>query len=503
MNRRDVLAACGLLALNASGCALPNTVASRRKKRLKISTANEIVRLSVAGGGGAGGSEILNVMMLLFDTLVALDERLEVVGRLATSWRRSSETEWTFNLRDGVTFTNGEACDAHAVVHSIEHLATMVPVYRFRSQWGEAWPPRAHAADALTVVVATPVPQVTLPHLLSRIEIIPPVGSGKADFANVPVGSGPYRFKSWNRGGTLVLEANDGHFMGRPQIDELSWQSIRSPAARVVALRAGDVDLAWDIPYERAGLVDADPRLKILEYQSIGLAFIAFNFRAKDSPIADPKVRKALTYAIDANGIHQSLFDGRGELSLGPAPSQVIGAVDAGGYPARDVARSKRLLLEAGYPGGLDLVLVYEAGNFQHDEDVCGAIVAQLGEVGVRVRFDEVPPGAMRQRITKADWDLAPNSVPGSFTGQASYHYYQLKTTLGFESERIESLLERTNQVESHERVEMVQEAMRQLWAETPYLWSMGVARTFGAVRRLRGMRYVPINWLNLSSAQF
>lgn len=503
MKRRDIFAACGgFLTLAAAACRPSVTAPQPRLKRLTIATANEIVRLNVGGGGGASGSETLNVMLLLFDTLVSLDENLQVVGRLATRWVRSSTTEWTFTLREGVKFTNGEACDAHAVAHSIRHLANKVPVYQFRSQWGEAWPPSARVVDAQTVAITTPVPQVTLPHLLSRIEIIPPLGSLKSDFANNPVGSGPYRLKTWTRGGTLQLEANSGYFQGPPPIDELVWFSVRSPAARVVALRAGDVDLAWDVPYERIGIVEADPRLKVLEYQSTGLAFIAFNFRAKASPIADPRVRRALVHAVDARGIHQSLFDGRGELSQGPAPSQVIGAVDAGGYPPRNLARAKALLAEAGYKNGLDLVLVYEAGNFQHDEEVCGAIVAQLAEAGVRVRFDEVPSGAMRQRIKKTDWDLTPNSVPGAFTGQASYHYYQLKATLGFESPLIESLLERTNLIDGTERVDLLEQAMRLLWDQTPYLWSMGVARTFGAVRNLEGLRYIPINWLRLADAR-
>lgn len=495
-----MLTAGGLLALGAASCRAPGRRPSAAS-RLTIATANEIVRLNVGGGGGAGGSEMLNVMMLLFDTLVSLDERLQVVPRLAATWRRTSESGWTFTLVPNVKFSNGERCDASAVVHSIERLTAMVPAYRFRAQWGEAWPPTAKVIDPLTVEISTPVPQVTLPHLLSRIEIIPRVASESGDFANTPVGSGPYNLKSWTRGGALTLEVNKQYFLGRPPIDELVWVAIKNPAARVAALRAGDVDLVWDIPFERVELVRANPRLKILNYQSIGLAFIAFNFRASTSPITNPAVRRALTFAIDAEGIHRSLLGGQGELSLGPAPSKVVGAVDAGGYPKRDVIRARRMLAEAGHPDGLDLVLVYEAGNFAHDEDVCGAIVAQLAEANVRIRFDEVPPGAMRQRMMKTDWDLAPNSVPGSFTGQASYHYFQLKATLGYRSDAIEKLLRRSDAIDTPERLALIEEAMRLLWADTPYLWSMGVARTFGAVRKLTGVSYVPINWLKLNRA--
>lgn len=495
--RRELIAAGGLALIGLTGCSRASDTRDR-PSRLVVATAKEIARLGVSGGGG---SETSNVAMLVFDTLVTMDERLDVVGRLATRWAQTSPTEWTFELRDGVRFTNGEACDAHAVALSIRRLATLVPAYSYRNQWGAAWPPTARALNDRVLVVSTPVPQVTLPRLLCRIAITPPVGSTAPDFSNRPVGSGPYTVKSWTRGRALVLQANPGYFNGRPRIEQLVWVSIPNPAARVVALRAGDVDLAWDIPYERVNIVRIDPRLKVLEYQSIGLAFIAFNFRAKASPVANAAVRRAMTYAIDARGIRDSLLGGSGELSRGPAPSQVIGAVDAGGYPERDVPRARALLREAGYPDGIKLVLIFEAGNFQHEEEVCGAIVAQLAEAGMRIEFDELPPGGMNERRKKDDWDIMPNSVPGSFTGEASYHYYQLKTQLGYDSPRVEALLDRANGIDSPDRVALLQEAMRILWSDTPYLWSVGIARTFGAVRPLEGLRYIPINWLNFADA--
>lgn len=495
--RRELIATGCLATLGLTACS-PAFEARDRPSRLVVATAKEIARLGVSGGGG---SETSNVAMLVFDTLVTLDERLNVVGRLATRWTQTSLTEWTFELRDGVRFTNGEVCDAHAVALSIRRLATLVPAYSYRNQWGAAWPPTARALSDRVLVVGTPVPQVTLPRLLCRIAITPPVGSTAPDFANRPVGSGPYMVRSWTRGRALVLQANPAYFNGRPRIEQLVWVAIPNPAARVVALRAGDVDLAWDIPYERVNIVRTDPRLKVLEFQSIGLAFIVFNFRAKRSPIANPAVRRAMTYAIDARGIRDSLLGGAGELSLGPAPSQVIGSVDAGGYPERDVPRARAMLREAGYPDGFRLVLIFEAGNFQHEEEVCGAIVAQLAEAGIRVEFDELPPGGMNERRKKDDWDIMPNSVPGSFTGEASYHYYQLKSQLGYDSPSVESLLDRANSINTPDRIALLQEAMRILWRETPYLWSIGIARTFGAVRALDGLRYIPINWLSFADA--
>lgn len=482
-----------------AGCSNSWPSVAPRWSLLRIATAKEIARIGISGGGG---SETSNVRNLLFDTLVTMNEHLEVVSHLAYEWSRQSETHWLFKLRRGVRFSNGEKCDAHAVAFSITQLANLVPVYAYRNQWGAAWPPSARVIDDDTVVVSTPVPQVILPRLLCRIIITPPIAGSRPEFANFPIGSGPYQLVRWTRGDTIVLKANPGHFAGNPQIDEMWWTSIPNAAARVVALRAGDIDLIWDVPYEREALIEEDPRLKILDYDSIGLAFIAFNFRARRSPIANPLVRRALTFGIDAQGIRDTLMDGKGEISRGPAPSQVIGAVDAGGYPSRDVAKCKAMLASEGYSDGMSLNLIYEAGNFQHEEDVCGAIVAQLAECGVRVTFEDLPPGGMQERRFKEDWDLAPNSVPGSFTGESSYHYYQLKSQQGFFDQRVEAILDGATNLQGAPRLAALQQSMRQMWAATPYLWSLSIARSFGTINRLEGTTYVPINWLKLTNAK-
>ena len=268
----------------------------------------------------------------------------------------------------------------------------------------------------------------------------------------------------------------------------------------MLALRGGDVDLVWDVPYERIEEVNSDKRLKVLEFESIGLSFITFNFRST-GPISDARVRKALTYAIDRVGLRDALMSGKGVLNKGPAPDGVIGAVDAGGFPDPDIEMAKSLLAEAGYPDGLDLVMIYSPGQFQHDLDVVTAVIAMLAEAGVRVRLDEVPPGGMNERRPKTDWDMMPNGVPGSFTGEAGYHYNQLKAQQGFQDARTEELLNAANLKTGDERVALLQQAMQAMWDQTPYLWSVGSVRNFGTVANLEGYRYIPVNWLLLHDA--
>ena len=140
------------------------------------------------------------------------------------SWRPSgnnSDTEWRFTLREGLTFTNGEPVDATAVAHSIEHIATVEPTYTYKNQWGDTWPPSARVEDSLNVIISTPVPQSSMPRLLSRVAITPPIASQSPEFVSSPVGSGPYKLVSWNPGIELVFEANEDYWGGAPAIKRI------------------------------------------------------------------------------------------------------------------------------------------------------------------------------------------------------------------------------------------------------------------------------------------
>lgn len=503
--RATGLAAGGLIAGPAflTACSQPvGEGGAAPTKRLRIATSKAVTELRVTGGGG---SESQNAALHIFDQLTTLDEKLTPQPWLAESFEQITPTRWRFQLRSGVKFSNGEPFDSAAVVFSITAIATAVPAYAYKDQWGQAWPPTATAEGPSTVVIETPSPQPIMPRLLSRLSMVPPKAGAEPGFGDKPVGTGAYTVASWNKGTSLLLQANPGYWGGAPSVQEIEWTSIPDASARLVALQGGDVDLAWDVPFDRVADLNTDGRHKVFEVGSLGLGFLTFNFRKTGSPIADVRVRKAMTYAIDRNGIVASLMSGKGELNMGPAPSAAVGAVDAGGYPTRDLIQARALLAEAGYPNGVSLKLMYGPGQFQNDANVCLAVIAQLKEAGIKVDFEQVEAAAISSRLKTDTWDLLANGVPGSFSGEAGYHYYQLKAQQGFNSKATEDLLQQADAAgkDGAARVSKIQEAMRAMWKEVPYLWSVGTTRTFGMDKTLGGYQYVPVNWLILRRASF
>ncbi|CAG0943459.1 partial putative D,D-dipeptide-binding periplasmic protein DdpA, partial [Anaerolineae bacterium] len=258
-----------------------------------------------------------------------------------------------------------------------------------------------------------------------------------------------------------------------------------------------------EIPFDRVKELAASPKFEVNSYPTIGLDFITFNGRAvKPSPTADPKIRKALLYAIDQQSIRDAILSGQGELVKGPSPSQVVGAVDAGGFPKRDVAMAKKLLADAGYDG-TPVVFMVSGNEILKELEIAEAIVAQLGEAGVKVKLEQLEGAAFQQRRPTPNWDLAPNGVPGSFTGEAQYHYLQLRTQQGWVSANVDQLLAKADEPTNNaqQRLDLIQQAMKTMWDEVPYLWAIGKVTANAWTKKLKDVEFLPINWQNYRGA--
>lgn len=447
-------------------------------------------------------TEEQSVFHHLFDGLTELNAKLELRPRLAESWEAVNPTTWRFRLRQGVKFSNGEAFDAESAKFSIESYANLQPPYFFANLWATAWPPSVEIENASTILVHTPQPQPSLPRLVMRMAMMPPVAGRDASYADKPIGTGTFKLVEWKKGQQVVAEANPTAWRGTPKVERLTWQSIPDAAARIAAMQAGEVDLIWDVPNDRASEIASSAAFTTLESPIAGMGQYMFNFRAPSSPIADPKVRKALTYAIDGQAIVTELLQGKGKVSVGPAPATSIGAIDAGGFPARDVAMAKKLLAEAGHGRGLDLTMIFNAGQFNQDTEVSEALIGQLSEAGVNVKFEQVDSAQLTQRRPTPTWDIAPNGNT-TWTGEAPFFVNQYNTNAGYKNANVDGLLEQANAAgDTPKRVELIQQALKAMWAETPYLWSFDRVTVFGASRKLSGAELLANNWLFLHNAQ-
>ena len=346
-----------------------------------------------------------SVTQHLFDGLVQFDATLMVSPALAEFWKASRDgLTWTFNLRKGVRFHHGRELTAEDVVYSFTRIldptvksgaADLFSVIQGAREFREGRAPAVTGLKALdrftvqVVLIDATVPFVSL-LAIGHAKIVPKdiVSQSGDAFGLRPVGTGPFKFMRWERNQEIVLAANDSYFGGSPRL------------ARVVfRIFSGD---RWDVSYDEfrkghledtippsQGYVEViqDRRWIYLKRPMISIRFYGFNTRMK--PLDDRRVRLALLYAIDRQGLIRDVHSDRYIVARGILPPGILGFNPKLSAPGFDPVRARDLLAQAGYPGGRGLPAIRITSSVNAD-----AVVREheylrrgLAAIGVKVEF--------------------------------------------------------------------------------------------------------------------
>jgi peptide/nickel transport system substrate-binding protein len=326
----------------------------------------------------------------VFDHLVrrfVKDGRLAHEPGLATSWTNVNPTTWEFKLRPGVKFHNGEEFNAEAVKFSIERVLN--PDQKARWRWAFTDIEKVEVLDPLTVRIVTKAPFPTLiTNLAFCMPIVPPKyvrEKGDTHVATNPVGTGPFKFVRWRKDDAMVLEANESYWRGSPKIKTLIFRPIPDESTRVAALMAGEVDIARGVPPNLVKQIADNARTRVAKVPSALNIHVILD-TLKEGPLRDKRVRQAINYGVDKEGIIKSILEGNGGAVGGPLTPVMFGfAPDVKPYPY-DPERAKRLLAEAGFAQGISLTLNSPNGRYLKDKEVNEAIAGQLTKIGVRTQ---------------------------------------------------------------------------------------------------------------------
>jgi peptide/nickel transport system substrate-binding protein len=341
----------------------------------------------------------------LYNSLVWIDDEGRVVPDLAESWEISEDgTEYTFTLREGVTFHNGEPFTADSVVFSWERGSQP------EMQWSDKWllAQSVEKVDDFTVKVTTEGPQpLLLRQVADNWALVPPnyiEEVGEEGFAEHPVGTGPFQFVEWSKGDRIIFEANPNYWEeGVPKVQEVIIRPIPESATRVAAIQTGEVDIVGRLSSEEATSLLGVPDVKVVRYPVDRVYYIAFNnlTTGVGQPTEDPLVRQAMNYAVDIDAIIDALFDGFGRPSTGyvtPANWGYDTEIEPFGY---DPDKARELLAEAGFPDGFQMEFACPAGAYTNFEQVCEAIQGYLTDVGIETDLELMESGQY--------WDLEAN----------------------------------------------------------------------------------------------
>lgn len=319
---------------------------------------------------------------LIYDTLLDLDENLNLKPNLAESWERLDDCNVVFHLKKGVKFHNGEELKAEDVKFTLERAASSPQtLYLFKPIT------KVTVIDDYTVQVTTDKPFGALLNNLAAVQ--GGIVSKKAvleygdDYVNHPVGTGQYKLKEWLPGNRIVFEGFKDAYQGAPNFEELTYLTIPEVSNRMIALETGEVDVAFDIGIMDKETIENSNNLELVEVESPALLYLGFD---QTNPIyQNKKLREAIAYAIDNQTFVDVVF--RGSAVTGDSPLPKASPAYNGNVKKynQDIEKAKKLLAEAGYPNGLDIELWCMDDGPR--VDMCVIIQDQLKKIGINVEI--------------------------------------------------------------------------------------------------------------------
>ena len=357
----------------------------------------------------------------IFDTLVTVDpETNEVVPQIAESWEQTDDQTYVFKIREGIKFHDGSDLTAEDVKFSLDRARNSAAVSYIVNFIEEVT-----VDDDHTVTVKTTAPYApTLRNLAIPFAAIVPKAVVEADenaFIQNPVGSGPYKFVEWNHGDHVTLKAFDDYYAGKPETENLIMKVIPETSQRTIALETGEVDLAYDLAVNDIPKVNSDDKLTVYEIPSLTCWYVSMNMNKK--PFDNPKVREAMSMAIDRQTIIDTINAGSGQTADAIIAPAVFGYYSTG-VKEYNPTKAKELLAEAGYPNGFSTTLW--VNDNQSRIEMCQAMQAMFLEVGVQCNLEVLEFGSFISRTTAGDHDLAYFGWTTS-SGDADYSYYSLE----------------------------------------------------------------------------
>ncbi|MGI9336139.1 MAG: ABC transporter substrate-binding protein [Gammaproteobacteria bacterium] len=399
-------AAAGTLSLSlALGVGAGDASAQGRKDVLVIGMAtSDLISLDPAKAFEfAGVGTVTQVYDRLMDFPPGKYDKPE--GSLATSWEVSADARtWTFRLREDAEFHSGNPVTAEDVVYSFQRVVTLKDTPSFiLTQFGIT-PDSVKAIDTHTVSitldkpyaggiffaclaagVASIVDSKVVKQHEQNTDKYPDGDMGLTWLSTNSAGGGSFILRQWAKNDRVVLDANANHWGNVPGVKRVVIKEINEATSRRLQVEKGDIDIAWELFPDQVRALANAPGLSIEKYPSTVIYYVGIN--SGDGPLADARVRRALRYAIDYDGIIDSVMGGAAVATNTFIPAGWSGYTDSIIY-GHDLDKAKALLAEAGYADGFEVSL--DTGEQTPNPELSQILQGSLASIGVKVRINQL-----------------------------------------------------------------------------------------------------------------
>jgi len=342
-----------------------------------------------------------------YDTLVTVEapDFTKIQSKLATKWEVSKDgTTYTFTLRSGVKFASGNpltAADVRFSFRRLKHLKDnpsffMDPVKDVEAVNDTTVKIVLGAADASFLAALAAVPC----GIIDSKTVMAQGGTDAEDakdkdkatewLNNNSAGSGPYKLASFKKNEEAVLERNPGHWGPKPHFAKIVFRHIKDGTTQREMVERGDADVAHDFDPDIVAKVKQGPKIKLVEGLSMNQVYMAVNTNPEVSKeLSDKRVRQAISYAIDYDGIIKGLVRGAAERPPALIPLGILG-VDRAAARKRDLEKAKKLLAEAGLGSGFSVKMNYWTAPLLGvpTEPLAAKLQADLAQVGIKITLE-------------------------------------------------------------------------------------------------------------------
>jgi len=438
----------------------------------------------------------------LFDRLLDVDEQMQIVPFLVTSWEASDDgLVYTMTLREGVSFHDGTPLNAEAVKFNLDRARQ--PGTRRSTELNEI--SSVDVVDDYTFEVKLSQP---FPALLGALTdragmMVSPTAFeelGADGFAQAPVGSGPFKFDSRVRGDRIVLVKNDDYWQAdKALVDRVVFLVVPDENVAVANLLSGQLDVLQtrSIADQQIEVLKRNPNVTVEVVPGIGWQGIWLNTRV--APFDDVNVRRALSLSIDRDAIANVVFSGAAVPAWGPySPATPF---NDGRVQEQDIDAARELIAQSGYADGVSFTFAIGTGNtYQRLAEVLQSMWA---EAGIQAKIEVMEYGQLLNDLDNANFqaslagwsgraDPDQDITPFNYTN-GSHNY------AGYSSAELDSVLDASRLASGAERVDLIHQAVQILRDDVPYIFLVHQAQKIAYGNDIHGLSAYPDGMIRLA----
>ena len=416
----------------------------------------------------------LYVMTNIYETLVKLNQDLELEPGLAESYEQISDTSWEFKLREGVKFHDGSDFNAEVVKANLDRVRDEEVASPLAFLFTEI--DEVEIIDDYTVQIHTKEPFAALPahlahpggHMISKEVIdadyaqMEEGGNPLTEVNRTPVGTGFFKFEDITEGEQISLVRNE-EYWGEPAKPEgITFRAVPEDQSRIAELTSGTADIIYPMDPNDVEQVDANDGSEVQQRPSANMTYLGFN--TEKEPFNDQNVRLAIASAIDKNAIIDNILVGIHEVAETPLNPTVHGYSENLDPIEYDLEQAKEYLADSDYPEGFTAEVVL---NSRTHQDVATYMQQVLSEIGIDLEITLMEAGAYQEYTANGDHEMFMGGW-GTVTLDADYGLYPMfhSDNIGAPGNRTRYQNDEVDELLDNARVEMDEETRLQMYED-------------------------------------